>query len=218
MKVVVVGCGRVGSRLALDLARERNQVAVIDRNPLAFRRLGSTFPGLKIQGVGFDRLVLQEAGVPNADALAAVTNGDNTNYVVASVARRYYRVPKVVARIYDPTRADIYRRLGIPTISSTVWGANRLKELLVGTYLTPVLSIASGDASVYELDLPGLLEGTAVADLDVPGEITVSAIVRAGRAIIPRRGTRFERGDVLQITALSSSFHKLERLLGGEVR
>lgn len=216
MKVVVVGCGRVGSRLALSLAREGNQVVVIDRNPQAFRRLGPRFTGLKIEGIGFDRAVLEQAGLPDVDALAAVTNGDNTNYVVAAVARRAYRVPRVVARINDPVSADIYRRLGIPTISSTIWGANRLKELLMQTPLTPVLSIASGDAEVYELDLPPLLEGTSVTDLDVPGEILVSAIVRAGRALIPRPGTRFERGDVLQVTALSSAFQKLERLLMGE--
>lgn len=214
MKVVVVGCGRVGSRLASGLARERNQVTVVDKNPLAFRRLGPSFSGQKIAGVGFDRAVLEQAGLPDVDALAAVTNGDNTNFVVAAIARRYYHVPKVVARIYDPTRADIYRRLGIPTISSTIWGANRLKEMLVATELLPVLSIASGDAEVFEVDLPALLEGTSVADLDVPGEFLVSAIVRGGRAVIPRRGTRFERGDVLQITALSTALPRLQQLLG----
>ncbi|HVC34444.1 MAG TPA: TrkA family potassium uptake protein [Chloroflexota bacterium] len=216
MKVVVVGCGRVGSRLALALARDGDRVAVIDKNPVAFRRLGPTFSGLRITGVGFDRTALAEAGLPDVDALAAVTNGDNTNFVVAAVARRYYRVPRVVARIYDPSRADIFRHLGIPTISSTIWGANRLKEMLVQSRLAPVLSIASGDAEVFEADLPAMLEGTSVADLDVPGEILVSAIVRTGRAIVPRRGTRFERGDVLQITALSASFQKLRRLLEGE--
>lgn len=216
MKVVVVGCGRVGSRLAMGLAREGNRVAVVDKNSLAFRRLGPTFSGLTVPGVGFDRTVLAEAGLPDVDALAAVTNGDNTNFVVAAIARRYYRVPRVVARIYDPTRADIYRRLGIPTISSTIWGANRLHEMLLQTRLAPVLSIASGDAEVFETDLPAMLEGTSVADLDVPGEFLVSAIVRGGRAIIPRRGTRFERGDVLQITALSTALPKLQRLLDGE--
>lgn len=214
MKIIVVGCGRVGSRLAMGLARERNEVVVIDKNPLAFRRLGTAFTGQVITGVGFDRTVLTQAGLPDVDALAAVTNGDNTNYVVAAIARRYYRVPKVVARIYDPARADIYRRIGIPTISSTIWGANRLKEMLTATRLTPVLSIASGDAEVFEVDLPALLEGTTVGDLDVPGEFLVSAIARGGRAIIPRRGTRFEPGDVLQITALSSALPKLQRLLG----
>lgn len=214
MKVVIIGCGRVGSRLALALAREKHQVAVIDKNSLAFRRLGAGFPGRTITGIGFDRSVLEQAGLPYVDALAAVTNGDNTNFVVAAIARRFYHVPKVVARIYDPTRADIFRRLGIPTISSTIWGANRLKEMLVATELTPVLSIASGDAEVFEVDLPALLEGASVADLDVPGEFLVNAIVRGGKAVIPRRGTRFERGDVLLITALSSALPKLQRLLG----
>ena len=214
MKVVVVGCGRVGSRLALALAREGHQVSVIDKNPLAFRRLGARFSGQMITGVGFDRTILAQAGLPDVDALAAVTNGDNTNFVVVAVARRHYQVPKVVARIYDPTRADIYRRLGIPTISSTTWGANRLKDMLVATRLHPVLSIASGDAEVFEVDLPVLLEGTSVADLTAPGEFMVTAITRAGRAIIPRPGTRFEGGDVLQITTLNTSIPKLQRLLG----
>lgn len=216
MKVVVVGCGRTGARLATTLAREGDQVVVVDRAPTAFRRLGPSFVGQKILGVGFDRDTLTQAGLPFVDALAAVTGGDNTNYVVAAVARRYYKVPRVVARIKDPTRTEIFRRFGITTISATIWGANRLRELLTYTRLTPVLSIGAGDATVYETTLPGLLEGTSVADLDVPGEILVSAIFRQGRAIVPRRGTRFERGDVIQVTALNSAFTTLERLLGGE--
>lgn len=216
MKVVVVGCGRTGSRLALALAQEGNQVAVVDRAPAAFRRLGTSFSGQKIVGIGFDRETLAEAGLPNVDALAAVTGGDNTNYVVAAVARRHYRVPRVVARIKDPARSEIFRRFGITTISATIWGANRLRELLTFTRLTPVLSVGAGDATVYETSLPGLLEGTSVADLDVPGEILINAIIRQGRAIVPRKGTRFEPGDLIQITALNSAFPMLERLLGGQ--
>jgi len=214
MRVIVIGCGRVGALLSNILSAEGHQVAIIDRNPDAFRRLSPAFRGKVLQGVAFDEAVLKKAGIEAADALATVTNGDNTNYVLAAMARNRFHVPRVVARIYDPMRADIYRRLGIPTISSTTWGANRIRELLLYSELTSVLTVGNGEVEVMEAEISPLLVGHTVNDLMVPGEIQVVSVVRQGRAFIPTSITPFEKGDRVQVAVLASSTTKLEKLLG----
>ena len=126
MKVIIGGCGRVGAQLATKLSHEGHEVVVIDKDATAFRRLGKGFTGTTIRGMVFDRDVLEKAGTDRADAYVAVTSGDNSNVVSATIAREIYRVPKVVARIFDPRRAEIYRRLGIQTVSSVTWAANEI--------------------------------------------------------------------------------------------
>ncbi|MDI7277848.1 MAG: TrkA family potassium uptake protein [Anaerolineae bacterium] len=132
MRVVVLGCGRVGSYLAKLLAAEGHQVAVIDRNSAAFKRLGADFAGRLVLGTGIDEDVLRRAGIEEAEAFVAVTNGDNTNVMAAQVARESFQVPRVICRIYDPLRAEIYRSLGIDTMCPTVLGATRIAEILAG--------------------------------------------------------------------------------------
>lgn len=215
MFIVIMGCGRVGSQLAKVLILEGHNVAVIDKNPAAFERLGPTFKGKKVVGIGFDLDVLKEAGIERADAFVSVTNGDNSNIVAARIAKNYFRVPKVIARIYDPIREDLYRRLGIQTISSTSWAANKVKDLILHAELVRHLSFGSGEVDLIEGEITTQLAGRRVLDLNVPGEIKVVAIVRMGKAFIPGLGTEFQAGDGVQLVVLSSALPKLKRLLHG---
>lgn len=130
MHVVILGCGRVGAYLAGMLVEAGHQVTVIDKNSLAFSRLGADFPGKTVVGTGIDEDVLRRAGIEQADAFVAVTNGDNTNMMSAQVAREIFGVQRVICRVYDPLRGEFYRTLGLETICSTTWAANRIKELL----------------------------------------------------------------------------------------
>ena len=132
MNVVILGCGRIGSNLARSMARDGHKVAIIDQNDDAFRRLGPDFAGETVRGNGIDEAVLRRSGIEQADAFAAVTNGDNTNIMSVQIAKEKFRVPKVIARIYDPIRAYAYRELGIETICTTVIGARLMKDYLVG--------------------------------------------------------------------------------------
>ena len=213
MKVIVMGCGRVGEQISRLMAAEGHAVAVIDQNPAALARLGPDFRGQRVLGLGFDRRVLLEAGIEQAEAFAATSSSDNANIVAARLARNVFHVPKVVARLYDPQRAEIYRRLGLVTISSTTWGAERIHELLTHGDLDPLHSFGNGEVCLLSVDAPIHLVGRTVANLSVPGEIIVGAVTRAGRALIPTLGTQFRDGDVLHLVVLASAMERLEALL-----
>lgn len=213
MYIVIMGCGRVGSRLAKVLTLEGHEVAVIDKDPTAFKRLGEAFKGKAIEGVGFDRDVLEKAGIEQADAFIAVTNGDNHNIVGALVAKNKFRVPKVVARIYDPAREKLYQHLGIQTISSTAWAANKIKDLICHVALIRHFSFGNGEVEVVEGEISPQLVGRSVNDLNIPGEIAVIAIVRFGRAFIPTSGVTFQEKDGIQVAVESSSLPKLKKML-----
>ena len=213
MKVIIVGCGRVGSMLARLLSTDGEDVTIIDRNAAAFRRLGKGYRGAIVEGNAFDKDVLLRAGIESADAFASVTAGDNTNYILAAIARRRFQVPRVVTRIYDPLRADIYRRLGVPTISSTVWGAYRIRELLTYLGLTSVLTVANGELEVVEAEISPMLVGAQVSDLIIPGETQVVAIVRGGTAFIPSPSVSLAKGDRVLVAAMASALTKLESML-----
>src|SRR5512141_1626796 len=178
MKVIIMGCGRVGEQLARLLVSEEHEVVVIDPEPSALERLGPNFKGQRIAGVGFDRDILIKAGIEQADAFAAASSSDNANIVAARIAHNIFHVPRVVARLFDPRRTEIYRRLGMLTISSTTWGAERIRELLTSADLDPVLSFGSGEVSLFNIELPPQLVGRMVKDLSVPTEIVVIAITR----------------------------------------
>ncbi|MGH2523694.1 MAG: potassium channel family protein, partial [Anaerolineales bacterium] len=169
MKIIIMGCGRVGEQVARLLADEEHAVAVIDQDPAALARLGPGFKGQRVRGLGFDRKVLLEAGIEQADAFAATSSSDNANIVAARLARTVFRVPRVVARLYDPRRAEIYRRLGLVTISSTTWGARRIHELLTHTGLDPVLTFGNGEVAIVEIEAPLQLVDRTVNHLTVPG-------------------------------------------------
>lgn len=213
MRVIVVGCGRMGAELALAVVREGHEVTVVDRSPQAFARLGPSFAGQRVEGVGFDRDVLVRAGVERSDALAALTASDNANIITARIARNVFRVPKVVARVYDPRRAGIYRRLGLPTVSTTSWGVNRIVQLLVHRELNVIRTLGEGEASLVEHEVPRSWVGRSVGEVGVPGEISVTAILRRDRAILPAAATVFQAGDRAVISVLATARERLELLL-----
>jgi trk system potassium uptake protein TrkA len=214
MRVVIMGCGRVGSQLANILSLDGHDVRVIDMNPDSFRRLNKSFKGEKIVGFGFDREVLEKAGIKNADAFASVTNGDNRNIVGALIAKREYQVPMVVTRIYDPVRASVYQKLGIATISPTTWAANEIKELICHPGLLSQLSFGNGEVELVEVEVTHNIAGHVIKKINVPGEIVVTAITRLGRAFVPVDGTVLQEGDILHIAVMSTAISQLERMLG----
>jgi trk system potassium uptake protein TrkA len=214
MRVIVIGCGRVGASTAAELARMGHEVAVADRDAVAFRLLPQGFAGKTVTGTGFDREVLEEAGIAEADALVAVTSGDNTNIVVARVAKEVYRVPDVVARIYDPQRADIYRRYGIQTFAPTAWSAGKIVEFIISPELEREVSFGSGEVQLMEAWVPLHLVGKLVGDLEVPGEIHVALVVRMGKGLIPVSGTRFEEDDQVHVAIHQSAVERFQKMMG----
>ena len=213
MRVIVVGCGRMGSELAIQLSHDGHAVTVVDINPQAFYRLGPAFKGKTVEGVGFDRDVLIRAGVERADALAALTSGDNRNIIIARVARNVFRVPKVIARLYDPRRAEIYQRLGLQTVSSTAWGVSRAIQLLVHAELNVSVTLGNGEVELLEMEVPLHWVGRTVNNVNVPGEVSVTAITRQGKTSIPTLGTVFQEGDRVAVAALNTSRDRLEDLM-----
>ncbi len=213
MRAIIVGCGRVGTRLAQLLEQEAHQVVIVDRNPAAFDRLHVGFAGRCVVGTGFDRDTLREAGIERADAFAAVTSGDNSNFVAATVARDTFRVPTVIARIYDPQREQIYRRLGIRTISPTDWGAHKIKRLLVASALRSQYELGNGEVELIAGRISSLLAGRSVRDISLAGEAMVFSIVRAGHAFVPTMGTLLEEGDQVHLSVDRGAVDKLEGML-----
>lgn len=214
MKIIVIGCGRVGAGLAQTLSQRGHEVSVVDNDPAAFERLGPRFKGQIVVGIGFDQEVLLHAGIERADGLAAVTTTDEANVVVARVARQIFRVPRVVARLYDPRKAEIYRRLGLQTINPAIWGVNRLAELLGYSHLDSMMSLGSGEVDLVEAEIPPLLVGRTVNELTLPNEVHVVAISRAGRTFLPTRGAVFQAGDLVHLVMLTTSADRLKTLLG----
>jgi trk system potassium uptake protein TrkA len=215
LHVVIGGYGRVGRYLARMLEFEGHTVSVIDQDPLVFEcSEGDEIMGQKFVGPVFDRDVLEDAGIKDADCFAAVTSGDNSNIVAARTAREHYRVPRVIARIYDPRRAEIYRGLGISTVAAVTWTSSRLLDMITHPDLHSEYQFGNAEVEMVEIQLPATLAGKTVGDLTVPGEVAVASIVRGGRAILPVEGSAFEKDDTLFINVLRESADKLERLLG----
>ncbi|MBL7151012.1 MAG: TrkA family potassium uptake protein [Candidatus Omnitrophica bacterium] len=196
MYVIIVGCGRVGSELAKLLSGEGYNVVVIDKNCASFERLGSTFNGLTMVGNGFDLELLKQAGIEKADAFCAVTNGDNTNLIASQVAKKIFKVPKVLARVYDPLRAHIYASLGMDIISGTVLFASMLRDKIVESRFSSVL-IENKDLSVIEISANEQMVNKPVHDINIPGEFLAVAIRRAGEIIIPEAGLTLKPKDIL---------------------
>jgi trk system potassium uptake protein TrkA len=214
MKVIIIGCGRLGSSMARDLCMRGNDVTVIDVDPLAFERLGK---GLKIKtvtGIGFDRNVLIKAGIENIDSLAAVTSSDEANVVSARIAKMVFQVPRVAARVYDPRKAEIYRRLGIPTISPVATTASRIVELLTFSNLSTLTTLGSGEVNIVEIDATDLLAGRTIDHLSLPGKALVVSITRMGRSFMPNAATKIEYGDVLHLAVMVDDMDRIASLLG----
>lgn len=213
MKVIVVGLGRMGTGLSLSLVKKGHQVTVIDSNTESFETLGKDFPGTKVSGFGFDRDVLNKARIDKVDAVVACTESDEVNAVIARIARNIYRVPHVIARLYDSRKADIYHRLGIQTISTTTWGIERATELLSYSQLDTVYEIGNGNVNIVRIEIPPLMIGHAVRELISIGEISVISISRNNKTFIPTSGTTFEAEDVVYILVTVSANKKLKSML-----
>ena len=212
MHVVIVGCGRVGSTLGRELVSAGNTVAVVDRKAEAFSRLGESFTGQKIMGIGFDRDVLIEAGIQKAGALAAVTNGDNSNILIARVAREEFGIERVVARIYDPKRAEIYERLGIATVATVKWTSERILRRILPDLPAVEWTDPSAKVVLVERELPKAIVGTRVLSLD-SAIARVVAIRRLGTAIIPTADTVVQEGDVAYVAAEIKSLETFDKSL-----
>ncbi|MGH8981447.1 MAG: potassium channel family protein, partial [Acidimicrobiales bacterium] len=197
MHVVVVGCGRVGSGLAVTLTRDGHSVAIMDKNARAFRRLADDWPGERILGSGFDREDLERAGASRADALAAVTSGDNTNILTVRIARETYGITHVVARIYDPRRAQIYQHLGIPTVATVTWTIDQVRRRLLPGASAEEWADPTGELLMVERPIPDGWAGRRVGDLDVAGKIRVVAVSRAGKPRLDADELIGQEGDVL---------------------
>jgi len=217
--VVVVGCGRVGSELALNLERIGHTVAVIDKNADAFRkRLPEDFTGQKVVGFGFDRDHLMEAGIERAGAVAAVTSGDNSNILTARIARENFAIERVVARIYDPRRALIYQRLGIPTVATVSWTTDQVMRRLLPTEEQPHEWLdPSGKVCLLDYPIPSRWAGKKLEPLSEPGMFWLVAITRMGAAQVTTPGVIGQDGDILHFAADVSTLDTLrERLEKGE--
>ncbi|MFI5907419.1 potassium channel family protein [Dactylosporangium sp. NPDC051541] len=196
MHVVIMGCGRVGSTLAQSLEQRGHSIAVIDVDADAFRRLGGEFHGTTVTGVGFDRDVLLQAGIERADAFAAVSSGDNSNIISARVARETFGVERVVARIYDPKRAEVYERLGIPTVATVRWTADRMLRHLVPEGNVEVWRDPTSTVSIVEVPLHPDWIGHTVEQLEARSGARVAYLMRFGLAMLPTESTVMQDGDL----------------------
>jgi trk system potassium uptake protein len=192
-----MGCGRVGARMAHDVEQLGHTVAVIDQDPHAFRRLPAGFGGERVTGVGFDRDTLVAARIEEAYAFAAVSSGDNSNILAARTARETYGVERVVARIYDPGRAAVYQRLGIPTVATVPWTSEQMLRRLLPTDSSPEWTDPTGGVSLVELPVATAWIGQRVTRLETAAGVRVAYVLRLGSAVFPDPDTVVQDGDVL---------------------
>jgi trk system potassium uptake protein TrkA len=209
MYVIILGCGRVGSELAKLLSSEGHNVVIIDKNKDSFDRLGGAFNGVTLEGNGFDLSLLKQAGIEKADTFCAVTNGDNTNLVSAQVAKRIFKVPKVIARVYDPQRAHIYAALGLDIISGTILFAAMIRDKVIESRFSSYL-IESKELGVIEIEVKNSLVGKTIQDINIPGEFLVVAIRRLVGVILPESSTVLKAKDILMAVVKVASLSKIK--------
>ena len=209
MNIMIVGCGRVGSQLALLLSQEGHNVTIIDKNPDSFKRLGGTFNGIAAAGNGFDEKLLKELKIDKQDAFVSVTSGDNTNLMASQIAKKIFKVPRVIARVYDPKRADIYKKLGLDIISGTVLVAAMIRDKLIENRFTSYL-IETGELGVIEIIANSQLAKKKVGDLTIPDEFLVVVIERKKKVIIPQPDTRLEVDDKVMGVVRIASLKKVK--------
>jgi len=207
-----MGCGRVGSSLALGLDRLEHSVAVVDQDPLAFRRLGDSFGGRSVVGIGFDRDTLISAGIEHAAAFAAVSSGDNSNIIAARVARETFGVLHVVARIYDPKRAEVYERLGIPTVATVPWTASRLLKILLGERTAEAWRDPSGSVALVQVTPHDGWVGQSIADFEEATGSRVGLLTRFGDGTLPKPTTLIQSGDSLHALVTDDQVDLLHEL------
>ena len=216
MHIVIMGCGRVGSTLAQNLESRGHSVAIIDQNPDAFRRLRPDFSGLTVTGVGFDREVLIEAGIERADAFAAVSSGDNSNIISARLARETFGVDRVAARIYDQKRAEVYERLGIPTVATVRWTADRMLRHLVPHGVLELWRDPTSTVSIVEVPLhPGWISKPLRALEEATGA-RAAFVMRFGIGTLPTASTMLQDGDQVFMLVTDDMAAKITEITGGE--
>ncbi|MBM3152893.1 MAG: TrkA family potassium uptake protein [Chloroflexi bacterium] len=217
MNMIVVGCGRIGSELAYRLFQQGHQVTIVDNNTESFARLDPNFRGRTVEGDSFSKEILERAGIANADGLAAVTNSDTLNAVVAHVARTIYNIPHVVVRNYDPTLRQVLETFGFQIVSSTSWGAQRIEELLGGVSLRAVFSAGNGEVEVYEFIVPEKWNGRKLGDLlSTVDSCLPVALTRAGKSSLPSPDLTLEAGDVVNVSTTARGIADLRACLGVE--
>ena len=194
MNVLVVGCGREGSEVARSMAAQGHAVTVIDTDATRFDQLGPSFPGRTVQGFSFDRGALERADIAHADAFVATTQSDNENLVAAKVARDVYKVPRVVARVYNPGRREVYERLGLAAITSTSWGARRIEQLILHPGVIDTEEIGGGEVRLLHVNVPEAWIGQPVTAI-LEGRSVVCAVERNGHAFVPKPDERLQAGD-----------------------
>ncbi len=214
--VIVVGCGRVGSSLSHALLDMGHSVAIIDRRREAFARLGEDFGGQTVEGIGFDRDRLIEAGIEGAEAVAAVTSGDNSNVLVARVARENFGIERVVARIYDPRRATIYQRLGLPTVATVAWTTDRVLRRLLPQSTPPEWTDPTAKLCLVERALPDAWAGQLISELEESVGARVVAVGRLGSALLPGAATVGQQSDLLYIAVKTEDIDTLDKALAGD--
>jgi trk system potassium uptake protein TrkA len=208
--IVIMGCGRVGSTLAHILEDQGHSVAIIDQDRDAFRKLRSSFKGRKVCGVGFDQHVLMQAGIEEADAFAAVSSGDNSNVIAARVARESFGVRRVAARIYDPRRAEVYQRLGIPTVATVRWTADQMLRRLLPEGTEPLWRDPTGAVVLAEIAYSPDWVGEKTSALEEAAHARIAFLARLGEALLPTPGTVLQEGDVLHVVALETDLERIE--------
>lgn len=213
-RFVIMGCGRVGATLARTLSARGHDVAIIDQEPSSFRRLGSSFDGKTITGMGFDREVMVAAGIQQAYAFAAVSSGDNSNILAARVARETFGLERVAARIYDPRRAMVYQRLGIPTVATVRWTADQIVQRLLPQGSVPILTEPSGKVVIAEVPVDRSWVGRTISDLERLAETRVAFVTRLGDGFVPRTSTVYQDGDLLHVSAGVDDLARIEKVLG----
>lgn len=215
MNAVIVGCGRVGARLAQELESRGYGVSIVDTDKNAFeQRLYSGFSGKKVVGIGFDREVLEEAGIVGADVFVSATRGDNTNIVSARIAKEHYRVPKVAALIYDPRRAELYERLGITTVATVAWATDQILARVTPSARSIEWTVGAGEVVVIGVPAPPNYIGRPIEDLRDPEKVRVVALTRFGVTEIPDLKTIVQQGDFLHLSVLREALDEVEERLG----
>jgi trk system potassium uptake protein len=212
--IVIMGCGRVGAALALQLAPLDHTLSIIDQEPLAFRRLGDHFPGNQVKGVGFDRDTLIEAGIEQAGAFAAVSSGDNSNIIAARVARETFGVQRVVARIYDPKRAEVYERLGIPTVATVPWTSSRLLKAVLGETTAEAWRDPSGAVALVAVAPHEGWIGKSITDFEAATGTRAAIYTRFGTGQLPLPSTLIQSGDTLHVLAADEQRLTLHAIAG----
>ena len=210
MRVIIMGCGRVGSELSNELVGDGHEVTVIDKNPEAFFRYPPGDGATTVVGLGFDRDVLMEAGIKDADAFVAVSSGDNSNIVSARVALENFHVPKVVARIYDPRRADIYERLNIPTVATTRWGVKQIQLMLFHDRQEIRETLGGGELLRMRMPVAPHMVGKPATSFNVPGKILLAGVSRGGGGFLPTEESTLQAGDYLVVMLTKDGMDALD--------